>query len=107
MPLQHGDQMSSRNTRIWGAFLSGAVTCGCSASQPANDATAGRASTASSDSAPRGRAAPAMPGKNVPAVKVDTVGYPTRWKKIAVFNVEPKAPVVKNEKGEVVLAIKA
>src|SRR5262245_60066029 len=42
-------------------------------------------------------AAPAMPGVNVPAIKVDTVGYPAAWRKIAIFNVEPKGAVVKAE----------
>jgi len=45
--------------------------------------------------------APAMPGKNVPAIKIDTVGYPDTWRKIAVFNVEPKGAVVKDEKGRI------
>ncbi len=47
--------------------------------------------------------APAMPGVNVPAIKVDTVGYPTQWTKIAIFNIEPKDPVVKDSTGKVVL----
>lgn len=46
------------------------------------------------------RPAPAMPGKNVPAVKVNTVGYPPSWRKIAIFNVEPKNASVKDEKGK-------
>jgi endoglucanase len=45
--------------------------------------------------------APAMPGRNVPVVKVDTVGYPAHWRKIAVFNVEPKGAVVKDDSGKV------
>ena len=45
--------------------------------------------------------APAMPGVNVPAVKVDTVGYPLAWKKIAIFNVEPKDARVVDDKGSV------
>src|SRR5688500_2360108 len=106
MPLQHGGQMSSRKTRIYGGLLSGAFSYACSASQPASNVTTAEAAAAPSNSPPRGVAAPAMPGKNVPAIKVDTVGYPARWRKIAIFNVEPSAPVVKNEKGEVVLSIK-
>ncbi len=43
-----------------------------------------------------------MPGKNVPAIKVDTVGYPTKWKKLAIFNVPPEGAVVKDEAGTVV-----
>lgn len=41
-------------------------------------------------------AAPAVPGKNVPAIKVDTVGYPSGWRKTVVLNVPP-------EKGKVLL----
>jgi endoglucanase len=48
-----------------------------------------------------------MPGKNVPAIKVNTVGYPTEWRKLAIFNVEPKAAVVKDEAGKVVLTFEA
>src|SRR2546421_5274338 len=56
----------------------------------------------------KGVAAPAMPGKNVPAIKVDTVGYETGWRKIAIFNVEPRNAVVKDAKsGATVLAIGA
>src|SRR5271167_3550142 len=51
--------------------------------------------------------APAMPGKNVPAIKVDTVGYPSGWPKMAVFNVDPKGAVIKDEKGKVVYKVKA
>ena len=29
-----------------------------------------------------------MPGQNVSAIKVDTVGYPSGWTKLAVFNVD-------------------
>jgi endoglucanase len=52
-----------------------------------------------------GVGAPAVPGKNVPAIKVDTVGYPASWKKIVVFNVPPEAAVVRDAKGNVALAI--
>lgn len=44
--------------------------------------------------AKRGTPAPAMPGKNVPAIKVNTVGYERGWRKLAIFNVEPKNAVV-------------
>jgi endoglucanase len=47
-----------------------------------------------------------MPGENVPAIKVNTVGYPAGWRKIAVFNVEPKNAVVKRGE-DVVLRIRA
>ncbi len=49
----------------------------------------------------------AQPGKNVPAIKVDTVGYPTKWKKMAVFNVPPQGAVVKDETGKVAYTFKA
>src|SRR6266540_3376284 len=52
-----------------------------------------------------GRPAPAMPGVNVPAIKVDTVGYPGTWRKVAIWNVEPKNPVVKDASGKVGLQI--
>ncbi len=54
-----------------------------------------------------GVAAPAMPGKNVPAIKVDTVGYPASWPKIVVFNVPPAGAVVKDAAGKVVLTVEA
>jgi endoglucanase len=54
----------------------------------------------------KGVAAPAVPGKNVPAIKVNTVGYQADWRKIAIFNVEPKKAVVKDAKsGKTVLEI--
>ncbi|HXK20533.1 MAG TPA: glycoside hydrolase family 9 protein, partial [Polyangiaceae bacterium] len=50
--------------------------------------------------------APAMPGKNVPAIKVDTVGYPLKWRKLAIFNVAPVSAVVKDEAGKVAYVFK-
>ena len=45
-----------------------------------------------------------MPGVNVPAIKVNTVGYARSWRKIAIFNVEPKGAVVQDARtGAVVL----
>lgn len=41
-----------------------------------------------------GQAAPAMPGVNVPAVKVDTAGYAPAWAKKAILNFKPKQVVV-------------
>jgi endoglucanase len=49
--------------------------------------------------------APAIPGKNVPAIKIDTVGYPTKWKKLAVFNLEPRGAVVRDASGNTVYSI--
>ena len=38
----------------------------------------------------------------MPAIKVDTVGYPVEWRKLAIFNVAPVSAVVKDEAGRVV-----
>ncbi len=46
-----------------------------------------------------GSPAPAMPGVNVPAIKVNTVGYPADWRKVAVFNVEPSGVKVVSTNG--------
>jgi endoglucanase len=48
-----------------------------------------------------------MPGKNVPAIKVDTVGYPTGWRKVAISNVPPEGMTVTDETGTVALSIPA
>jgi endoglucanase len=48
------------------------------------------------------KAAPAMPGVNVPAIKVNTVGYPTQWTKLAIFNVEPKNAKLVDASGKAV-----
>jgi endoglucanase len=51
--------------------------------------------------------APAMPGKNVPAIKVNTLGYPWNWEKMAVFNVKPEKgkAVVKHADGKTALVL--
>jgi endoglucanase len=41
----------------------------------------------------------------VPPIKIDTVGYATAWRKIAVFNVPPIGAVVKDATGRTVLAL--
>jgi endoglucanase len=51
-------------------------------------------------------ATPVMPGKNVPAIKVNTVGYPPEWRKIAIFNVRPDAAVVTDESGKLAYTFK-
>src|SRR5262245_58170934 len=76
------------------------VVTGCSAPQ-----TAATKTVVLGEGPTGGTAAPAMPGKNVPAIKVNTVGYPTSWPKIVVFNVPPVGAVVKDAAGKVVLAI--
>ncbi|MDF3064676.1 MAG: glycosyl hydrolase family 9 [Polyangiaceae bacterium] len=47
-----------------------------------------------------------MPGQNVPAIKVDTVGYPPAWRKLAIFNVRPDDAVVKEETGRVAYTLR-
>ncbi len=54
-----------------------------------------------------GQGAPATPGVNVPAIKVDTVGYPAGWRKLAVFNVAPEGAVVKDAEGRVAYTFRA
>ncbi len=57
---------------------------------------------------PRNRlAAPAMPGKNVPAIKVNTVGYPSSWQKLAILNFAPSDVSVLDQQGEVAYRIPA
>lgn len=56
----------------------------------------------------KGTPSPAQPGKNVPAIKVNTVGYETGWHKMVIFNVEPKNVVVKEaDSGKKVLSVAA
>ncbi len=52
-----------------------------------------------------GTPAPAMPGINVPAIKINSVGYPTGWKKIAIFNVAPHQAAVVDAEGKTVFEI--
>jgi endoglucanase len=47
-----------------------------------------------------------VPGKNVPAIKVNTVGYPSKWRKLAIFNVVPTGAVVKDESGSVAYTVR-
>jgi hypothetical protein len=51
--------------------------------------------------------APAMPGVNVPAIKVDTVGYPVGWRKLAIFNVEPSGALLRDAQGQVAYTVVA
>ncbi len=74
--------------------------------EPAETAKAEKAPvTKTIPAKPRAQPAPAMPGKNVPAIKVDTVGYPATWRKLAIFNVQPTRPVVLAEQGQIVYEI--
>src|SRR4051812_11009463 len=79
-------------------FAVGAAGCSSAPHGPTKTVVLGKPHAA-------GKPAPAMPGVNVPAIKVDTVGYPGSWRKIAIWNVEPKNPVVKDAAGKVVLPI--
>jgi endoglucanase len=88
-----------------------AVACGAS-QQPASQGGAATIKTVvltqAAVKARKGEAAPAVAGKNVPAIKVNTVGYEMGWRKIAIFNVEPKNAVVKDARsGKTVLEIPA
>jgi len=96
------------------ALLVGMLAAGCrrtgAAAAPTAGATAShppaRAAPSLTSSAASAQPAPAMPGKNVPAIKVDTVGYALQWRKLAIFNVAPFGAVVKDEAGKVVYAFK-
>src|SRR5437879_4290159 len=95
----------------WAALACGSAGFACaragSGSAHVTPPALGSASAPSASIGKASQAAPAMPGKNVPAIKVDTVGYPTEWRKIAIFNVEPRAAVVKDESGKIVLTFAA
>lgn len=52
-------------------------------------------------------AAPAVPGVNVPAIKVDTVGYPSSWPKVVIFNVDPAGAQLFDANGQAVGPIEA
>ncbi|MFZ5895882.1 MAG: glycoside hydrolase family 9 protein [Myxococcota bacterium] len=109
--------MQARNSlgRWRFVFASGSVLmAGCAPRSEAAPATAAAVSAPASAPAkpklddPRNRlAAPAMPGKNVPAIKVDTVGYPTRWQKIAILNQEPREVTLLDANGKVVHRVPA
>ena len=54
---------------------------------------------------PTQETASAAPPESIPAIKVNTVGYPSGWRKIGIFNVEPIDPLVREVGGEVVLRL--
>src|SRR6267142_1998590 len=92
-------------------FAIAGLTCGCAGS-PGPAATSKPSTlkvvSLGNSGKVRGTPAPAQPGKNVPAIKVDTVGYEASWTKVVIFNVEPKNAVVKDVRsGQVVLRIDA
>ena len=64
--------------------------------QPAASAPALKTVSLGHASLKKGVPAPALPGKNVPAIKVNTVGYEAPWRKVVIFNIEPKNVVVKD-----------
>jgi endoglucanase len=95
---------------VGGAALALAAACGCTllAAPGCSSGPKGAAKTVVLGKAhAAGKPAPAMPGVNVPAIKVDTVGYPGSWRKVAIWNVEPKNAVVKDASGKVVLKVPA
>ena len=47
-----------------------------------------------------GTAAPAVAGENVPAIKIDTVGFPSSWPKVVVFNVDPAGAYLADAAGK-------
>ncbi len=97
------------------AALSGAGFLGACAAQNNGAAAAASAPAAplsppavSKEPDPRAAlAAPAMPGKNVPAIKVDTVGYPLRWQKLAVLNRAPTQVAIVDAEGNTVHLVPA
>jgi len=95
-------------TRLWPICIV-CTACGAAADRPAavSLAPTDDIETVVLGKQGRGTPAPAKPGTNVPAIKVNTVGYPRGWKKIAVFNVEPSGAVVKDASGKTVLALAA
>lgn len=78
------------------------AACGGPVATPGGAATQRTVVLGRGGSAVTATPAPAMPGVNVPAVKVDTVGYPRTWRKIAIVNVEPHDPVVRDAAGAIV-----
>ena len=88
-------------TRLWPVCLA-CVACGATDATTVSPASVDGIETVVLGKKVRGSPAPAMPGKNVPAIKVNTVGYQLGWKKIAVFNVDPAGAVLKDAKGNTV-----
>jgi endoglucanase len=74
-------------TALVAAVVTASVFGGCVRSR--KPLTPDSAPPQQADAGVDGRSAPAMPGVNVPAIKVDTVGYEPSWRKIAIFNVDP------------------
>ncbi len=76
-----------------------ASTFGCQSQEPAQAPKSAQTSKTASKTV--ALTAPAKPGVNVPAVKVNTVGYPRGWTKLAIANVEPPTDgaVLESENG--------
>lgn len=94
-------RMSSSSRALTAVTLAAATGCASAPARPLETVVLGTGAAATA------RPAPAMPGHNVPAIKVNTVGYPTTWSKIVVFNVDPTGALVKDAAGKVVLRIDA
>src|SRR5690349_24901197 len=99
-----------RTIRAWSArasaclLVGGSVGCG-SQFTPTLVAPEAAAALSNPENKPDPRnqlAAPAMPGKNVPAIKVNTVGYPSGWQKLAILNQAPNDVRLLDERGNVV-----
>lgn len=97
-----GTMFASTGIRVAAAGLAaGVLACSPPSRGPMKTVRLGKGTAAAAV------AAPAVPGKNVPAIKVDTVGYPVGWPKIVVFNVDPAGAVVKDERGKTVVTVAA
>jgi endoglucanase len=105
-----------RRSRRLDLIAMAGVLCGCVASQPSTaeprnpapeSPTRGiKVVSLSASRRGRGSPAPAQPGKNVPAIKVNTVGYEAPWPKIAIFNIEPKNATVREaQSGRIALPL--
>ena len=87
-------------------FVAGLVAAACGGSQPSQqNPPASSVAVVKVGDTVQSEPRPAMPGVNVPAVKVDLVGYVTDWKKIVIFNVDPAGAQVVDQAGNVVLTV--
>ena len=99
--------MKNSHSVVCLAVVLAALLGGCSTSAPGSGSSGPiKTVVVSQATKKKGVPAPAVPGKNVPAIKVNTVGYELGWKKIAIFNVEPKDAILKDAaSGKPVLSI--
>ncbi len=92
-PASHGKLTVQRRSRAFSSVCLASLVAVTSLGCGSKDASKTPASAAREThrAAEKARPAPAQPGINVPAIKVNTVGYPRGWKKIAIANVAPPA----------------